>query len=124
MSWLYLAAIVVSGLCVGLLDHRWRLFLFARSGRGRLALLVVAVGAAFFLVWDLVAIAHGMYERGDSPGMTGIEVADELPLEEVFFVVFFAYVTMVAHGAATVALVRRAAPPTAERPAGAAEARR
>jgi lycopene cyclase domain-containing protein len=124
MSWLYLAANVVSALCVGLLDHRWRLFLFARPGRVRRAVLVLVAGAAFFLVWDLVAIAHGMYERGDSPGMTGIEVADELPLEEVFFVVFFAYVTMVAHGAATLALVRRAAPRTAGRPAGSAEARR
>jgi predicted Kef-type K+ transport protein len=58
----------------------------------------------------VVAIAHGMYERGDSPAMTGIEVADELPLEEVFFVVFFCYVTMVAHGAASLALAARRRP--------------
>jgi lycopene cyclase domain-containing protein len=109
MSWLYLAAIVGSGTCMGLVDRRWRLFLF-RPGGARTALLVLLLGAAFFLAWDLVAIGLGVYERGASPGMTGIEVADELPLEELFFLVFLCYVTMVVHalvGHVLVTLERR-----------------
>jgi hypothetical protein len=39
--------------------------------------------------------------------MTGIEVAHELPLEEIFFVVFFCYLTMVVHALAAT-LLRRA----------------
>jgi lycopene cyclase domain-containing protein len=95
MTWLYLLAIVGSTLCMGLVDHRWRLFLFARPGR---AVLVVAAGIVFFLAWDLVAIGLDIYRRGESPAMTGIELVTDLPLEEVFFVVFLCYLTMVLHG--------------------------
>ena len=89
----YLGANVVSMLCMGLVDHRWRLFLF--SGRPGRAVGLVAAGSALFLIWDLLAIREGIYERGASAAMTGIEVADELPLEEIFFIVFFCYLTMV-----------------------------
>jgi lycopene cyclase domain-containing protein len=95
MTWLYLLAIIGSTLCMGLVDHRWRLFLFARPGR---AALVVAAGVVFFLAWDLVAIGLDIYRRGESPAMTGIELLPDLPLEEVFFVVFLCYLTMVLHG--------------------------
>ncbi|WP_370615577.1 lycopene cyclase domain-containing protein [Mumia sp. Pv 4-285] len=94
MSWLYLATIVVSTVCMGLVDHRWRLFLFARPGR---AVALVGAGAALFLLWDLVAIRLDMYERGGSELMTGIEIAPDLPMEELFFVVFLCYLTMVVH---------------------------
>jgi lycopene cyclase domain-containing protein len=104
MSWLYLAAIIGSTLCMGLIDRRWRLFLFDRPGH---AVTVVAAGVAFFLTWDLVAISLAVYQRGESPAMTGIEVAHELPLEEIFFVVFFCYLTMVVHALAAT-LLRRA----------------
>lgn len=95
MSLLYLLAIVGSLLCMGLVDRRWRLFLF---GHARSALVVVAVGVAYFLLWDLVAIERGMYVRGESPAMTGIEIAPELPVEEIVFIVFLSYITMVFHG--------------------------
>ncbi|MBW9205837.1 lycopene cyclase domain-containing protein [Mumia sp. zg.B53] len=91
----YLVAVVVSMLCMGLVDRRWRLFLFA--GRPGRALALVGAGAALFLGWDLAAIEAGIYERGGSPAMTGLEVLPELPLEEIFFVVFFCYLTMVLH---------------------------
>ena len=94
MSWIYLLVIVASTACMGLVDHRWRLFLFARPAR---ALLVVGVGVVFFLVWDLSAISLDIYRRGESPAMTGLELAPDLPLEEVFFVLFLCYLTMVLH---------------------------
>lgn len=104
MSWLYLAAIVVSGLCMGLVDHRWRLFLFDRP---RVALTAVAVGFVLFLVWDLVAIELAVYSKGESPGMSGVDVAPELPLEELFFITFLCYITGVLHGLFTRLLAGR-----------------
>lgn len=95
MSLLYLGFVVVSTLCMGLVDRRWRLFLFDRP---RVALAAVAAGFALFLVWDLVAIELALYSKGDSPAMTGVEVAPELPLEELFFIVFLSYLTGVLHG--------------------------
>lgn len=95
MSWLYLLSVIGAAFCMGLVDHRWRLFLFRSRDA---AVITLLVGFLFFLVWDIVAIEIGVYSRGESPGMTGIEVADELPLEEIFFIVFLCYVTGVLHG--------------------------
>jgi lycopene cyclase domain-containing protein len=91
----YLLALVAVLGCMAATDHRWRLFFWADARR---AWAVFAVGFAFFLVWDLVALELALYERGRSEYMTGIEVAPELPLEELFFVAFLPYLTMVLHG--------------------------
>ncbi|MDN4160273.1 lycopene cyclase domain-containing protein [Nocardioides abyssi] len=96
MSVLYLLSTIVPTVCMGLVDRRWRLFLF-RPGVAVRALVVVAVGTVVFLVWDLIAIGTDMYHRGESDAMTGIELAPELPLEELFFIVFLCYLTMVLH---------------------------
>ena len=103
MGLLYLGFVVVSTVCMGLVDHRWRLALFARPAR---TLAVVAAGSLLFLMWDLVAIESGMYVRGESPAMTGIELLPELPVEEIFFIVFLSYLTCVLHGLFS-SLIRR-----------------
>lgn len=105
MSWLYLSAILVSTGCMAVVDHRWRLFLFRRRAG---ALLVVATGVLFFLTWDLVAIGLDIYRRGESPAMTGVELLPDLPLEELFFVVFLCYLTMVLHRLLAMMLQARA----------------
>src|SRR4051794_32295970 len=104
MSWLYLLAIVGSTAGVGLVDHRWRLCLFTHPAR---TLAAVAAGVAFFLTWDLVATGLDIYRRGDSPAMTGIELAPDLPLEEIFFVIFLGYLTLVVHRLLVVVLGSR-----------------
>lgn len=91
---LYLAALLVSTGCMALLDHRFRLVLWRAPRAGALA---VIAGIAFFLIWDLVAIASGHYAKGQGP-MTGIMLAPELPLEELFFITFLCYLTLVLRG--------------------------
>lgn len=88
-------------LCMGLLDRRFRLVLWADARRGGL---VLAVGVVFFLAWDVAAIAAGFYHRGESAAMTGVMLAPELPLEELVFVTFLCYLTLVLHGLARLAL--------------------
>jgi lycopene cyclase domain-containing protein len=96
-SLVYLVSLVLVLGCLTLTDRRWRLFFWADARR---AGVVFAVGFLLFLVWDLVALHHELYERGRSEFMTGIEVAPELPVEELFFVAFLPYLTMVMHGLA------------------------
>jgi lycopene cyclase domain-containing protein len=98
VSWLYLAALLVSLGCMVLLDRRFRLFLFADTRRG---LLVLAVGVAFFLLWDLVAIGLGFYGRGQGKALSGVELAPHLPVEELVFITFLCYLTMVLYGLVT-----------------------
>ncbi len=104
MSVLYLAALLVSLTGMVVLDLRFRLF-FARDPRA--AGIVLAAGMLFFLVWDLAGIGLGIFFRGGSPLLTGVLLAPELPLEEVFFLALLCYVTMNAFAGAALLLERR-----------------
>ena len=110
MSFLYLAALLVALGSMVLLDRRSRLFFWRDARR---ASIVLAIGVAFFLAWDLGGIGLHVFVRGASGIATGIVVAPELPLEEVFFLVFLCYLTMNLVAGAD--RVRNAAPRTARR---------
>ncbi|PQZ56050.1 MULTISPECIES: lycopene cyclase domain-containing protein [unclassified Microbacterium] len=94
MGALYLIALLLSLGCMLLLDWRFRLF-FWRDAVS--ALVVTAVGLAFFLVWDIAGIANGIFLRGDAAIATGIVLAPELPLEEPVFLLFLVVCTMVIY---------------------------
>lgn len=91
-GWEYLGALGVSFACMVAVDYRWRVFWWADRRR---AVIVMAVGIALFLVWDAAGILTGSFERGDSAGMTGIELAPDFPLEELVFITFLCHLTMV-----------------------------
>lgn len=104
MSFAYLLAITLSAVGVGLIDARFRLALFRAPGRAAIA---VAATAVLMLVIDLSAIATGNFLIGASPWMTGFEVLPHLPIEELCFVLFLAYVSLVAVTGAERALTER-----------------
>ncbi|MGO4689923.1 lycopene cyclase domain-containing protein [Glaciibacter sp. 2TAF33] len=91
MNFLYLGALLASLGAMVLLDRRYRLFFWAGPGR---AVVVLGVGLVFFLAWDLFGIGLGIFRRGETEFMTGLHLAPELPLEELFFLVFLCYLTM------------------------------
>lgn len=88
----YLLALLVSAAGMAVLDRRWRLVMWRAP---RSAAVVVLLGTAFFLVWDLVAIGLGIFRHGDSAHMTGVLLAPELPLEEPVFLAFLCYTALV-----------------------------
>ena len=90
----YLATLALGSGCMGLVDRRWRLVLWSDAPR---ALAVIGAGLVLFLAWDVTALRLGLYHRGESAGMTGVEVAPDLPLEEIFFILFLCYLTLVLH---------------------------
>lgn len=105
MNLLYLAALLVALTGMVVLDLRFRLFFRAAPAR---AAIVMATGIAFFLVWDLAGIGAGVFFRGQHPGvLTGILLAPELPIEEVFFLALLCYTTMNAFGWVSSRLGRR-----------------
>ena len=95
MSLVYLVALLGAILGTGLLDWRHTLALF--GGAPARTPIIVGVGVAFFLLWDVVGIAEGVFFRGSGPWMTGILLGPELPLEELFFVILLCYSTLVAY---------------------------
>lgn len=93
----YLGALAVAIGGVAVVDRRFRLVLWHDARR---AVVVVAVGVVLFLVWDLLGIALGVFQRGDSPAMTGVLLAPELPVEEVVFLTLLCYLTLVVYAGA------------------------
>ena len=91
MSVLYLLALLVSLTGMVVLDRRFGLF-FWRAPRP--AAVVLTVGVLFFLAWDLAGIITGIFYRGETVFMTGLQVAPELPVEEVLFLTFLCYLFM------------------------------
>lgn len=91
MGVLYLLGLLIALTGMVVLDRRFGLF-FWRDWRRATAIL--PIGIAFFLVWDLFGIRLGIFFRGETSFMTGVQVARELPLEEPFFLALLCYLTM------------------------------
>ena len=113
MRFAYAGALLVSLCGMATLDHRYRLFFFADARR---AAAVLVSGVAFFVAWDLVGIGIGIFVRGQTPYMTGVLLAPELPVEEIGFLTLLCYLTMNLYGAVDHLLRSRAA--ARERAAG------
>ena len=97
MSLLYLAALLISITGMVVVDVRFRLFFAAAPLR---AAIVLVVGIAFFLAWDVAGITAGVFFRGNPGLLTGVLLAPELPLEELFFLTLLCYTTMNLYAAA------------------------
>jgi lycopene cyclase domain-containing protein len=91
MGLLYLLALAIALTGMVMLDRRFRLFFWRDARR---AGLVLGLGVLFFLIWDLAGIGLGIFFRGETDFMTGLQVAPELPVEEVFFLTLLCYLTM------------------------------
>lgn len=96
MSVLYLAALGIALTGMVMLDRRFRLFFWRDARR---AAIVLVAGVVFFLVWDLLGVGLGVFFRGETDFMTGLQVAPEIPVEEVFFLTLLCYLTMNVYGA-------------------------
>jgi lycopene cyclase domain len=94
---LYLVALLVSITGMIVLDVRFKLFFAVSPWR---AAIVLAVGLAFFLVWDVAGIGLGIFFRGNPDLLTGVLLAPELPLEELFFLTLLCYTVMNGYSAA------------------------
>ena len=97
VNFAYLTALAVALTGMALLDRRFGLFFWRDARR---AAIVLTLGVAFFLVWDLGGILLGIFFRGQTDFMTGLLIGPELPIEEVFFLTLLCYNTMNAYTAA------------------------
>lgn len=106
MRGLYLAALLVSIAGLVTLDFRVKLFLFAAPVR---ALVVLVVGVAGFLLWDAAGVAQGIFFEGPTGLLVGVDLAPDIPLEELFFLLLLCLTAMEAFLLAQRALAHRTA---------------
>lgn len=91
LNFAHLGFLLVSMAGMIMLDARHKLFFFLAPLR---AAVVTVTGVAFFLLWDVAGIVHGIFLHGASDLDTGILLGPEMPLEEVVFLTFLCYLTM------------------------------
>jgi lycopene cyclase domain-containing protein len=102
---LYLLTLLVSIAGIAVIDRRFTLAAWRTPGRTAAA---IAIGTLFFLAWDAVGITAGVFLKGDSAALLGVDLAPHLPLEEPIFLAFLCYLTLVVHaGAMRIASARR-----------------
>ena len=95
MSFLYLGGLLFALLGMIVLDLRFRLFFGQAPLR---ATIVLVLGVAFFLGWDAAGVGLGIFFRGNLALLSGVQLAPEIPVEELFFLVLLCYLTMNAYG--------------------------
>ena len=111
----YLGALLLALGGLALIDRRWRLAFWAAPRR---AALCVGLGVVGFLLWDVAGLLLGIFARGESPHMTGLLLAPDLPVEEAVFLTLLCYNALLAWRGIDRALAGRRA--RAAGPAGAA----
>ena len=91
MQFAYLAGLIFSIIGLGLFDWRFKLGFSTNKKAATRATLLPLI---FFLIWDGAGIALGIFFRGETSHLTGILVAPELPIEELFFLFLLNYTTL------------------------------
>jgi len=91
VQFVYLAGLIFSIIGLGLFDWRFKL---GFSTNKKAALLATLLPLVFFLLWDGAGIALGIFFRGETSHLTGLLIAPELPLEELFFLFLLNYTTL------------------------------
>lgn len=94
MGFGYLIALIVSILGTGLIDKKHGLALFISPVS---TVLAIFAGVAVFLGWDLIGIELGIFFIGPAEHVSGILLAPELPIEELFFLILLSYSTLVVY---------------------------
>ena len=93
MNFLYLGSLLVSLAGLVALDRKHKLA-FAKNPKA--ATIAIAIPYLLFVIWDAAGIALGIFFKGQSQFLTGIMIAPEFPLEELFFLALLCYTTLIA----------------------------
>jgi lycopene cyclase domain-containing protein len=91
VQYAYLIGLVFSIIGLALFDWRFKL---GFSTNRKAATLATVLPLIFFLLWDGAGIALGIFFRGETSHLTGLVIAPELPVEELFFLFLLNYTTL------------------------------
>ena len=102
----YLSGLIFSLVGLGLLDWRFRT---AFTINKKVAAFAILIPTIFFIIWDVAGIAMGIFFRGDTSHLTGIVLAPEFPIEELFFLLLLNYTALTLFTTVTRVIKKRSA---------------
>lgn len=88
----YLTALTVSILGMLIIDYRLRLAFWFDS---RKTAKTVLLSILFFVLWDVMGIASGIFFHGGSRYTLGLLLGPEMPIEELFFLFLLVYTSLI-----------------------------
>ena len=94
LSLTYLFALLFSIGGMTILDWRYKLAYFTKP---RTTALTLTIGVVAFIIWDILGISLGVFFSGDSPYMSGLFLGPDFPIEELFFLYFLCYFTLIMY---------------------------
>lgn len=81
-------------ICTMVIDKKYLLALFFdRIG----TIVSVSAGLVFFAAWDIAGINLGIFFSGNSRYMSGLYLFQDFPVEEVLFLMFLCYFSLVVY---------------------------
>jgi len=94
MKYMYLTAILLSFAGILFIDYSYKLAFFYKAKQ---TALTIVCGLVLFLAWDGLGIWLGIFFEGQSSYVTGLMLAPHLPIEELFFLLFLCYFTLILY---------------------------
>lgn len=94
IHFVYLGALLFSLAGMVVLDRRYSLAFFRDFRAASIALLT---GILVFVIWDFLGIGLGIFYSGHSNLTTGWYLAPEFPVEELLFLAFLCYFTLIVY---------------------------
>ena len=92
MNFIYLVALLLSLAGLATIDRRFKLA-FAKNPKA--ALLAILLPYLLFVIWDSAGIALRIFFKGQSQFLSGIMLARDFPIEEMFFLTLLCYTTLI-----------------------------
>jgi lycopene cyclase domain-containing protein len=102
----YLAGLIFSIAGMVLMDWRHKTAFRINKKAASIAIFVPMV---FFIIWDVAGIFTGIFLRGDTTHLSGILLAPEFPIEEIFFLFLLNYSSLTIFTTVTKVMKKRAA---------------
>lgn len=94
----YLLLLLVSLAGLFTIDHRWKLVYFAHK---KAALLSLLMGVVFFSLWDILGVMLDIFFIGQTKYLSGLTLAPDFPVEELFFLLLLSYNTLIVYTGAS-----------------------
>ncbi len=94
MKYTYLILLVINIISMLIIDKKYSLAFFYDAKR---TITTLAVGLVIFVIWDIGGIILNIFYSPGSPYVTGWYLGKDFPIEEIFFLFFLCYFTLVMY---------------------------
>lgn len=94
MSFIYLLTLIISIASMLAIDKKYSLAFFYDKVRTSIT---IAIGVALFIIWDIAGIVFDIFYSPGSAYATGWFIAPDFPVEEMFFLFFLCYFTLITY---------------------------